>query len=61
MDNVSYMGKLYDEGINAVLVNQRAMPSYLMDPFELKVEAEFFIKWQILRHLNLKEKTIGHY
>ena len=29
---VAYMGKLYDEGINAVLVNQRAIPAYLMDP-----------------------------
>ena len=29
---VSYMGNLYDEGINAVLVNQRAIPAYLMDP-----------------------------
>ena len=26
------MGKLYDEGINAVLVNQKAIPSHLMDP-----------------------------
>ena len=29
---VAYMGKLYDEGINAVLVNQRAIPAHLMDP-----------------------------
>ena len=29
---VSYMGNLYDEGINAVLVNQKAMPAYIMDP-----------------------------
>ena len=29
---VSSMGKLYDDGINAVLVNQRAIPSHLMDP-----------------------------
>ena len=29
---VSYMGNLYDEGINAVLVSQRAIPAYLMDP-----------------------------
>lgn len=29
---VASMGKLYDEGINAVLVNQRAIPSHLMDP-----------------------------
>ena len=29
---VSTMGKLYDEGINAVLVNQRAIPGHLMDP-----------------------------
>ncbi len=29
---VSYMGKLYDEGINAVLVNQRAIPAHLMEP-----------------------------
>jgi branched-chain amino acid aminotransferase len=26
------MGKLYDDGINSVLVNQRAIPSHLMDP-----------------------------
>jgi len=29
---VQSMGKLYDEGINMVLVNQRAIPSHLMDP-----------------------------
>lgn len=29
---VSNMAHLYDEGINAVLVNQRAIPSHLMDP-----------------------------
>ena len=29
---VASMGKLYDEGVNAVLVNQRAIPSHLMDP-----------------------------
>ena len=29
---VASMGKLYDEGINAVLVNQRAIPAHLMDP-----------------------------
>jgi branched-chain amino acid aminotransferase len=29
---VAGMGKLYDEGVNAVLVNQRAIPSHLMDP-----------------------------
>jgi branched-chain amino acid aminotransferase len=29
---VANMGKLYDEGINLVLVNQRAIPSNLMDP-----------------------------
>lgn len=29
---VAYMGKLYDEGINAVLTNQRAIPAELMDP-----------------------------
>ena len=29
---VSSMGKLYDDGINAVLVNQRAIPAHLMDP-----------------------------
>ena len=29
---VSSMGKLFDEGINAVLVNQRAIPAHLMDP-----------------------------
>ena len=29
---VASMGKLYDEGINAVMVNQRALPSHLMDP-----------------------------
>lgn len=29
---VASMGKLFDEGINAVLVNQRAIPAYLMDP-----------------------------
>ena len=29
---VATMGKLYDEGINAVLVNQRAIPAHLMDP-----------------------------
>ncbi len=29
---VASMGKLYDEGINAVLVNQKAIPSHLMDP-----------------------------
>ena len=29
---VSNMGKLYEEGINAVIVNQKAIPSYLLDP-----------------------------
>ena len=29
---VNSMGKLYDEGINAVITNQKAIPSYLMDP-----------------------------
>ena len=29
---VASMGKLYDEGVNAVLVNQRAIPAHLMDP-----------------------------
>jgi branched-chain amino acid aminotransferase len=29
---VASMGKLYDEGVNLVLVNQRAIPSNLMDP-----------------------------
>ena len=29
---VASMGKLYDEGVNAVLVSQRAIPSHLMDP-----------------------------
>ena len=29
---VASMGRLYDEGVNAVLVNQRAIPSHLMDP-----------------------------
>lgn len=29
---VASMGKLYDKGINAVLVNQRAIPAHLMDP-----------------------------
>ena len=29
---VSYMGKLYDEGINAVLTNQRAIPAHLLEP-----------------------------
>src|SRR6056300_652511 len=29
---VSSMGKLFDEGVNAVLVNQRAIPAHLMDP-----------------------------
>ena len=29
---VASMGKLYDEGINAVLVSQRAIPAHLMDP-----------------------------
>jgi branched-chain amino acid aminotransferase len=39
---VSYMGQLYDEGINAVLVNQRAMPSYLMDP-KIKSRSRVFL------------------
>jgi len=29
---VASLGKLYEEGINLVLVNQRAMPAHLMDP-----------------------------
>ena len=29
---VAYMAPLYDEGINAVLVNQRAIPAHLADP-----------------------------
>lgn len=29
---VASMGKLYDEGVNAVLVSQRAIPAHLMDP-----------------------------
>ena len=29
---VSKMGKLFDEGINAVVTSQRAIPSHLMDP-----------------------------
>jgi len=29
---VANMSNLYDEGVNAVLVNQRAIPSHLMDP-----------------------------
>jgi branched-chain amino acid aminotransferase len=29
---VASMGKLYEEGVNAVLVNQRAIPAHLMDP-----------------------------
>jgi branched-chain amino acid aminotransferase len=29
---VSGMGKLFDEGINAVVTNQKAIPHYLLDP-----------------------------
>lgn len=29
---VAYMGPLYDEGINAVITSQRAIPSQLLDP-----------------------------
>ena len=29
---VAYMAPLYDEGVNAVLVNQRAIPAHLADP-----------------------------
>ena len=29
---VAYMANLYDEGVNAVLVNQRAIPAHLADP-----------------------------
>ena len=29
---VASMGRLYDDGINAVLVNQKAIPAHLMDP-----------------------------
>ena len=49
------MGKLYDEGINAVLVNQRAIPAHLMEP-KIKIEAECFIKWLILKPLCFEEK-----
>ena len=52
---VASMGRLYDEGINAVLVNQRAIPAHLMDP-KIKTEAEFFIRWLILKHLCLRKK-----
>ena len=53
---VSYMGKLYDEGINAVLVNQRAMPSYLMDP-KIKSRSRVFYQMANIEASKFKGKN----
>tara|TARA_B100000795_G_C22796893_1_gene439814 strand:+ start:1950 stop:2951 length:1002 start_codon:yes stop_codon:yes gene_type:complete len=53
---VSYMGQLYDEGINAVLVNQRAMPSYLMDP-KIKSRSRVFYQMANIEASKFKGKN----
>jgi len=41
---VAGMGKLYDEGINAVITSQRAIPSFLLDP---KVKSRSRLHYQM--------------
>jgi branched-chain amino acid aminotransferase len=53
---VSYMGQLYDEGINAVLVNQKAMPSYLMDP-KIKSRSRVFYQMANIEASKFKGKN----
>ena len=39
---VAGMGKLFDEGINAVITPQKVIPANLMDQ-KLKIEVDYFI------------------
>ena len=53
---VSYMGNLYDEGINAVLVNQKAMPAYIMDP-KIKNRSRVFYQMANIEASKFKGKN----
>lgn len=53
---VNTMGKLYEEGINAVITNQKAIPSYLMDP-KIKNRSRVFYQMANIEASMIKGKN----
>ena len=57
---ISSMWKLFEEGINGVITNQKAIPYYYLDP-KIKNRSRAFYQMANIEASDFKEKIIGQF